>query len=196
MKNKKWLIIGAIVVVLGIIGMFVDDDIEETPQTTPQVSQNNNEDKVVDVSNLELSDSKYEDAIKSVNKYIEDVKVDGNKVIVSFKEDMPILSEKSLVKEMSIDGVDIFQKAFENKKANIVELVARTKFIDNYGKEEVKEAVNIVWTREISDKVDYSNYKNLLYQDYTKLYMISESFTIHPGIWNELDQKDKDNMSL
>ena len=196
MKNKKWLIIGAIVVGLGIIGMFVDDDIEETPQTTPQVSQNNNEDEVIDVSNLELSDVKYEDAIKSINKYIGEVKVDGSKVIVSFKEDMPILSEKSLVEEMAIDGVDIFQKAFENKKANTVELLARTKFIDSYGKEEVKDAVKIVWTREISDKVDYSNYKNLLYQDYAKLYMIAESFTIHPGIWNELDQKDKDNMSM
>ena len=70
MKNKKWLIIGAIVVVLGVIGMFVDDDIEETPQTTSQVSQNNNEDEVIDVSNLELSDVKYEYAIKSINKYM------------------------------------------------------------------------------------------------------------------------------
>lgn len=192
MKSKKWLIIGAVIVCLGIIGMFVGDDTEETPQ----VSQTNNEDEVIDVSNLELSDSKYEDAIKSVNKYIGEVKVDGSKIIVCFKEDMPILSEKSLVKEMALDGVDIFQKAFENKRANSVELVARTKFTDSYGKEEVKDAVNIVWTREINDKVDYSNYKNLLYQDYTKLYMISESFTIHPGIWNALDQKDKDNMSM
>lgn len=196
MKNKKWLIIGAVVVVLGVIGMFVGDDTEETPQTTPEVSQNNKEDEVVDVSNLELSDAKYTDTIKSVNKYIGEVKVDGDKVTVRFKEDMPILSEKNLVEKMATDGVDIFQKAFENTKANTVELVARTKFTDAAGKEEVKDAVNIVWTRAINDEIDYSNYKNLLYQDYTKLYMIAESFTIHPGIWNELDKKDKDNMSM
>lgn len=196
MKNKRWLIIGAVIVGLGIIGMFVGDNTEETPQTTPEVSQGNKEDEVVDVSDLELSDAKYADAIKSVNKYIGEVKVDGDKVTVTFKEDMPILSEKSLVEKMAIDGVDIFQKAFENTKANTVELVTRTKFTDSTGKEEVKDAVNIVWTRAISDEIDYSNYKNLLYQDYTKLYMIAESFTIHPGIWNELDQKDKDNMSI
>lgn len=33
-------------------------------------------------------------------------------------------------------------------------------------------------------------------KDYTKFYMISESFTIHPTIWGQLDQEDKDNMSI
>ena len=196
MKNKKWIIIGVIVVVLGIIGMFTDDDTEETPQTAQEAFQNNKEDEVVDVSNLELSDAKYTDAIKSINKYIGEVKVVGDKVTVSFKDDMPILSEKNLVEKMAIDGIDIFQKAFENTKANTVELICKTKFNDSYGKENVRNAINIVWTRETNDNIDYSNYKNLLYQDYTKLYMISESFAIHPTIWSKLEQKDKDNMSM
>lgn len=195
MKNKKLIIIGSIVIGLGIIGMFAGNDIEETTQTTQEVSKTNKEDKIVDVSNLELSDTKYTNAIKSVNKYIGEVKVNGDKVTVIFKDDMPILNEKSLVEKMSTDGVDIFQKTFENKNVNKVELVAKAKFADNTGKEEIKDAITIVWNRTINDEIDYSNYKNLLYQDYTKLYMIAESFTIHPGIWNELDQKDKDNMN-
>lgn len=192
MKNKKWLIIGAVILVLAIVGSFIKDDPKE--ENNKEVTQKKNED--IDVSNLELSDSKYIGAIKSSNKYIGDVKVDGDKVTVIFKDDMPILNEKNMVKKFAIDGVDVFQKAFENTKAKNVELIARTKFTNNEGKEEVKDAINVMWTREISDNTDYSKYKDILYKDYTKFYMMSESFTIHPAIWGQLDQEDKDNMSI
>lgn len=196
-KLKKWGIIFCVICVLWVIGTIsekndksVEADAPTTEETVVEKPKN------VDVSNLELSDEDYINAIKDTDKFIGDVKVEGDKVTILFKDDMPILSEKSLVKDMAINGVDTFQKAFENSKANTVELIARSKFTDSYGNEEVKNAVNVTWNREISDKVDYSNYKNLLYQDFTKLYMISEKFSIHPAIWNKLDQEDKDNMSM
>lgn len=192
-KFKKWGIILVVLFVLGVIGTITQNEESNVESAQNQESEKN---KDVDVSNLELSDEKYINAIKGTNKYIDNVKIDGNKITVLFKDDMPILSEKSLVKDMAINGVDTFQKAFENSKANTVELVARSKFADSSGNEEVKDAVNVTWNREISDKVDYSNYKDLLHQDYTKLYMISEKFSIHPSIWNQLDQEDKDNMNM
>lgn len=197
-KAKKIGIGIGVFVVLGIIGSFLPDSKEEKNSTPPkqEVAAESENKETVDVSNLELTDEKYITAIKSTNKDIGEVNIEGDKVTVIFKEDMAIWDEKSLVKDMSIDGVDIFKKAFENTKVNTVEIIVRTAFTDSYGKEEVQDAINITWTRETSDKVDYGNYKNVLYSDYTKLYMISDGFTIHPVIWKELDQNDKDNMSL
>ena len=192
-KFKKWGIILVVLFILGVIGTITQNEESNVKSAQNQESEKN---KDVDISNLELSDEKYINAIKGTNKYIDNIKIDGNKITVLFKDDMPILSEKSLVKDMAINGVDTFQEAFENSKANTVELVARSKFTDAYGNEEVKDAVNVTWNKEISDKVDYSNYKDLLHKDYTKLYMISEKFSIHPSIWNQLDQEDKDNMSM
>ncbi len=192
-KMKKWGIGIGIFVVLGVIGSFLpESEVEDKPVPVSKEESNT----VVDVSDLNLKDENYIKAIKSVNKDINTVEINENMVSIYFKEDMGVWDEKSLVKDMAIDGAKIFEKVFENKNANEATLIFKTNFTDAYGKENLNDAINITWSRETSDKVNYDNYENILYQDYTKFYMISDKFSIHPGIANELDPEEKSSMGL
>ncbi|EML6500533.1 TPA: hypothetical protein ACP6IR_002617 [Clostridioides difficile] len=190
-KFKKWQVILGVVLVMGIIGSFLPDPPEEEPTEASNQQEQPEEEKPVDVSNLELSDEKYLSEIKNVdNSSIRDVKIDGSNVIVTL-EDLGAWGEKSLVKDTATIGVDIFRKAFENKNAQKVTLQTVTLLTDEYGKESEDKTVVIIWNRETSDKVDYDNFKDLVYSDFTKLYGISDSYAIHPGIFAKLDNKTK-----
>ncbi|MCC0651722.1 hypothetical protein [Clostridioides sp. ES-S-0001-03] len=194
-KFKKWQIILGVVLILGVIGSFLPDTPEDEPTEASsqqeQQDQPKEEEKPVDVSNLELSDEKYINEIKNVDSsYIKDVKIDGSNVIVTL-EDSGTWGEKSLVKDTATRGVDIFRKAFENKNAQKVTLQTVTPLTDNYGKESEEKTVVIIWNRETSDKVDYDNFKDIVYSDFTKLYGVSDSYAIHPGIFAKLDDKIK-----
>lgn len=95
--------------------------------------------------------------------------------------------EKQLVKQTGIGMVKISRELFKNPNVKAVVISVWTSFVDQYGKESDERALSIRWTREVNDKVDYKNFKNMVISDYKKAFEIATSYTIHPGIAKEID---------
>lgn len=74
----------------------------------------------------------------------------------------------------------------KNKNVDKFILEFDENFEDEYGKSSENLAVWMEYNKTTMDKIDYSNFKESIYGDYTKAYKIADSYKIATGVYNKL----------
>ncbi|MGG1598525.1 hypothetical protein [Paenibacillus naphthalenovorans] len=172
--------------------------VDKTPESVPPSTQVNIEDgassnEQFDFSTAELTEENVMKVLNEVDAmYFEADEIEG----ITFEEPGEVWiksfpeifwSEKDLVEQTGIGAVRIFHELFKNPDVNAVVINVWTSFVDQYGKESNEKALSIRWTREVSDKVNYKNFEDMVFLDYKKAFDIATSYTIHPGIAKAID---------
>ncbi len=132
--------------------------------------------------------------IKEENDNVTDADLyDEGMLIVKLDADGSF-SENTLVKNQAFDILNIMKDAFSNDEVQTVDTVVRVTMTDNKGNESLSDAVNIVYTRESFEELNYDNFVDLARAEEWRIYNESDEYLIHPGIYNALKDRFKDNL--
>jgi len=199
--KRSWFIVIIALVVIGGIASALED--EEEPEST-ETSAPADLDKEPD------EDKKKEqvkgDGEKKKNKSIDqNLKEDNDDVIDAdlYDEGMLIVkldgdasfSENSLVTNRAYEILEIMKEAFADKEVQTVDAVVKVTLTDNKGNESKGDALNIVYSRESFEELNYDNFRELAKVEGWRVYNESDEYLIHPGIYNNLKDKIKENIT-
>ncbi len=110
---------------------------------------------------------------------------DDKIVWITYKPEA-VWDEKDIVK-MTVDTtITSSEKLFQHPKVGVVRVWSQTEFTDQYGKKDVNNAVKIELHKTTAEKIDWQNFKPMVFVDYQKLLNIADDIWIHPSIKNKL----------
>ena len=211
---KKWWF-WAIVAVIAIawIVNFANND-ESQPTATNQQEEQGQEqveeeqqepEQQVAWPDVELNEESVKEALKSVNdaavvqidddtlKKIEIVDNTGtqdqqDKIVNVYVDPGIVWDETDYARKMANSIVAYSELLFQHPDVSMLRLWGSTTFVDQYGNEKEETAVRIEWDRETAEKVNYSNFKNIVISDYGRAYEIASNYYIHPGLYKNLKE--------
>jgi predicted nucleic acid-binding Zn ribbon protein len=108
-----------------------------------------------------------------------------------------ILDEKNawddtaIVQDIGLKHIDIAKALFTHPAVKRVTTYASTEMVDQYGKSSVERVASVSWPRSVHQKIDYANFANL--DTGFQSFNVADSYWIHPGVWKNIDKKDKLN---
>lgn len=203
------MLIGIIIVVAVIIH-FANSNSSNTNTSTNNTATNTTQkaSKPVakatpvkkDFANSDVTSSTIKDALKkakgtnvlNVNSKKEFKNIDvmdngnGKTVTITFKPQVG--GETDLAKTMASTIVNYAEILSKNKNVDKFIVEFDEDFEDENGKDSEGLAIWMEYDKTTMGKIDYDNFKESIYGDYTRAYNIADSYKIANGIYNKLEK--------
>lgn len=110
----------------------------------------------------------------------------GGKEIDLYYKETDFLDGDELVRKTANTMISCSQKLFKNQKVQLIKFNTLADFTDQYGNSKEDTAFSLSLTRDTASKIDYSNFIEMVDEDYTKLFNIVDDYNIHLGIYKDL----------
>lgn len=195
--KRKWFIIFAVIMMIGIAGNM-EDAATENAQSGAVAEQKEEvmaEETVakdeLDIATMEMTDENIRKAVEGMISKYENIEVtyeeteEGMTLDVFYYEDNPF-SDQSMIKDHTRNAVKIYRAFFENPQVDKIWVWGETKFLDDKGNESKDYFANVSMIRETAEQINWENFSDMVYAEYNRLYEVSDSFFIHPGVQKNL----------
>lgn len=146
----------------------------------------------VTISNVDLASGDFKKLVKKKFKDVKEVVQTDGSVVVTFKDDITYWDENDFVKRSANTGVALMEYIFKNPDVKSVNIVTPTTMTDSKGNESLDNVIKVTWDRELSDSVNYKNFKDMVLVEYPRYYNEAVTYYIHPGIYKNIKSDMKD----
>ncbi|MFD6439364.1 hypothetical protein ACFWDG_06030 [Peribacillus sp. NPDC060186] len=185
MKNILKVLSG-IAIVLSLAACGDEDNTAEPVKAEPKIVEAKPKPSI---DKVELISEEVKPILKKRIADVDKVEIKDGAVKVSFSADKTYWDETDIVSSTARQGLPLMEMLFKNKDVKTVEIVAPTNMLDDKGNEEVSEVVKVKWDRATSEEINYENFGDMLYADFTRFYNESDSYFIHPGVFGKIKEK-------
>ncbi len=205
MRIYSYILIITIFVLTGCVtyedGEPVQDEAYEERQKEDDKEKEKEENTTDEKKDKDLKNTNKEDDI-SIDKFIkeenEDVTdadlYDEGMLIIKIDADGSF-SENTLVTNQAYKILEIMKLAFSDDEVLTVDAVVRVTMADNKGNESLSDAVNVVYTRDSFEELNYDEFSKLARTEEWRVYNESDEYLINPGIYEKLKNEIKNNLT-
>lgn len=155
-----------LILIIGVVGSFSSDKTTSTTSTGP------------------LNDT----AVKTIiggGSEIRGITVQGGDVLIIY--DLGFVNDNDdIVIKSSQDSIRYMEKLFKDKRVTAVTVISSGTFTDQYGNDNIRDAVRIRISRVTADQINWDGVGDRLYSDPANFLRISESYSINPSVYNKL----------
>jgi len=127
-------------------------------------------------------------AVKSIiggGSDIKGITVQGGDVLIVY--DLGFVNDNDdIVIKTSEDSIQYMKKLFKDNRVTAVTVISSGTFTDQYGNDNVRDAVRIRISRGMADQINWEGVDDRLYSDPASLLRMSESYSINPSVYNKL----------
>ncbi len=208
-KKKKWLIGIGVVLVIGFIGGMGDDEEEPTvaeisEEDQAEIDRRQKEHDEKEAAKKEEEEKKAqeekeaeeqaaaeeEETEQAEEEETEEVKfkhevIDGVDVYTDFNN--ITISPNNYMSNFSIEMTDLLNEVHQDLTNGVVFRNATT-LTDGYGNEEKKIVVNVWYSQETVERINYDNWPVLIGED---LYSTADGVIIHFALGQDVDEDNK-----
>lgn len=217
---KKWWFILIVLLVFAFIGNMTEEDTvddskkevqskekKEKTDTNKKKEQKGSSDKKdkekkkepkTKKENKQKKEKKNEPIDKKIvknNSNVDKAKFTSDDVLQIEINPSSVWSENSFVTTYTYHALEAIDEAFKDKKVNKVEVQINTKFTDSKGNESTGQAVRINYDRDTFEELNYKKFKTMAGGQEWRILNESNSYFIHPGIFREIKDKYKENLT-
>lgn len=200
---KKWWFWVLAVIIIGswFVGNDDDEDVAKESDKAEEVVTEQEETEDEEQEESKVKDEKVEEESNDDRTIVEIIEEDYDIDKATIKEGLltiekdpgTIWDENSLFYTV-YDLFEIMHEAFKDDSIDEVEAKVLTTMIDNKGNESVDAVIEYIYTRETFEELNYDNFSNMAYGEQWRILNESDLYMIHPGIYNNLKDKYKDNL--
>lgn len=105
--------------------------------------------------------------------------------------------EDTFIRDSSMYALKAAKDIYENcPEVNKIYFEFDMKFMDKYGKESVSKAFGFYYEREMAEKVNYDNFKNMVLVDYNKMWNVINTTYIDPVVTRGLKKFSKQQFMI
>lgn len=105
--------------------------------------------------------------------------------------------EDTFIRDSSMYALKAAKDIYENcPEVNRIYFEFDMKFMDKYGKESVSKAFGFYYEREMEEKVNYDNFKNMVLVDYNKMWNVINTTYIDPVVTRGLKKFSKQQFMI
>jgi len=206
-SNKKpfykrwWFILIAVVFIMGAIGNIFESDEKKQEREQEKIAAEQENEKKEKEKEEEKKKEEERKANRSIDEAIaedndnvdEAVLEDGKLTLIAdgkttFSENTLFLSVYDLFEAMH-DG-------FQDESVNEVYVELLTTMVDTKGNESVEPVIKYNYSRESFEELNYDNFSSMAYGEQWRILREADYYYIHPGIYKNLKDKYKDNLSV
>lgn len=208
--NHPVIMLVGIIIVIAVVIHFANSSSTNTSTSNTATNTTQKVSKPVvkttpakkDFANSDVTESTVKDALKKV-KGTNIIDINSKKEFKSINI-IPNGSNKDktvkIVLKPQIGDETALAKMAASTIVNYGEILSRNKnidkfilefdedFEDEYGKSSEELAIWMEYSRETMGKINYSNFKESIYGDYTRAYKIADSYKVVPPVYNKLKE--------
>lgn len=204
MRIYLYILIITIFVLTGCVtyedGEPVQDEAYEERQQEDEKEKEKEENTTYEKKDKDIKNTNKEDDI-SIDKFIKEENEDVTDVDL-YDEGMLIIkidadgsfSENTLVTNQAYKILEIMKLAFSDDEVQTIDAVVRVTMADNKGNESFNDAVNIVYTRDNFEELNYDEFNKLARSEEWRIYNESDEYLINPDIYEALKDDLKNNL--
>lgn len=206
--KKWWFWAILVVVILGPIFSSMEEDEKEAKDEKEKVQQEDNKETKNDIKDTENEEDKSQDgeesepkadltidkALVEDNDYISEAKLtDGKLTLIA--EGKTTFSENTLFHSV-YDLFEAMHDGFQDESVSEVYIELMTTMIDSKGNESIEPVIKYNYDREAFEELNYENFTNMAYSEEWRILREANYYYIHPGIYKNLKDKYKENLSV
>lgn len=196
--KRAWFWI--IILVIAVFAVNQDEEpVEETASANVEEANQNekNEQKAEEEKTDKPEESKKEETV--VDKIKKSSNADNvtleNGVLTIEDEVTTFWNETSILKNNVYNMFSEFDKGFADESVNKINVVLSTVMIDQKGNESLDEIIKFEYSREDFEELNFKNFLNMASSQTWRILNESNSYWIHPGIFKNVDDEYKQNLT-
>lgn len=205
--KKWWFWAILVVVVFGPIFSAMEDE-DQTTEDDKEVQQEENKETDNDKRETENDEDKKQSdeekepkanltidkALVEDNDYISEANLtDGKLTLIA--DGKTTFSENTLFHSV-YDLFEAMHDGFQDESVSEVYVELMVTMIDSKGNESIEPVIKYNYDRETFEELNYENFTNMAYSEEWRILREANYYYIHPGIYKNLKDKYKDNLSV